>query len=308
MAATTSQRATKFAGVVPSRGTYPMAANELIVGGTIVCVNASGQAVAGVDGEGFNAVGKASQDYDNRTTAPEGGGAGAIDAGVEYGLFGWAYTGTAPIAEDIVYVVDNQTVSLDSNGGTRGIAGVVTEVRDSMVYVWMGPHVSALTQGSGVVNVPLDSFRTAAGAAIAAFNDGAADGFVVSEGLMYRYNVSSTAPIWTTVAMPADLNPAVDVVVHMLASREGSADTDVVVTVAAFFQTVGAAYTADADAGGDTGALAAATTVVAELTLALAAADVPAAPCALSLSLVPDAALDADDLNIHAVWLEYARK
>jgi hypothetical protein len=80
-------------------------------------------------------------------------------------------------------------------------------------------------------------------------------------------------------------------------------------TVGAFFQTAAAAYDADADAGGTTTAVSAvATKVVQEVTLTIAAADVPAGPCVLNISLVPTAALDADDLNLHALWVTFTRK
>ncbi len=155
----------------------------------------------------------------------------------------------------------------------------------------------------------IGAFTLAAnGAPLIVFNDGVADGLDFSEGQSYRFNPNSTTKIGATIPMPQDLDDTADVVLHILASRVGSADTTAAITVEAFFQTVGAAHDADADAGGATGAAGAATTVVSELTRTIAAADVPAAPCALSLTLVPTAALDADDLRVHAVWLEYTRK
>jgi hypothetical protein len=169
-------------------------------------------------------------------------------------------------------------------------------------------QADALT-AQAFVPVPLGSFVLSAdGTPLIAFDDDAADGFDFVEGLAYRFNPAPTfAAIGTTVPMPPDLDATADVVVHILASRVGSADTTAVLTLTAFFQTVGAAYDADVNAGGNTAALDSATTVVKEVTRTIDAADVPAHPCALSLTIVPSAALDADDIRVHAVWLEYTR-
>lgn len=140
MAATTTVRNTEFAGLSPARGTYPVAANTLIIKGTIVCLNASGQAVPGVDGEGFHAIGKASHTLDNRTGSDLGGAAAAADVEVEFGVFGFIGS-DSPATNDVVYVVDNQTVSAADPDTDRGLAGVVTEVRNGLTYVFMGPHV-----------------------------------------------------------------------------------------------------------------------------------------------------------------------
>lgn len=338
MTATTQPRMTERGPLVPGNVTLPMAANELILHGTIVCRDASGRAVAGVDGEGFPAMGRASGTFDNRTTAPEGGGAGAIMCEAECGVHEWLFTGSTPLAGQVVYVVDNQTVSVDSDSGQRGIAGYVSEVVGTSCYVQMGPTIvgqiviaaseaAQLDQAQldideaeqdiadirtdiakGFLPIPLASFTLAAnGAPLVVFSDGAADGLDFLEGQSYRFNPSSTAAIGATVPLPPDLDDAAAIEVHMLVSRVGAADVTAAVTVGAFFQVVGAAPDADADAGGATGAIEQATTVISEESVTIAAGDVPAAPCALSLTLVPTAALDADDLRIHAVWLEFSK-
>jgi len=160
------------------------------------------------------------------------------------------------------------------------------------------------------VNVPLSSFRLYADAtALVPFNDGVADGYdPTAESIGYRFNPSSSGAIAASVPLPQDLDDAAAIVVHILGYRVGSADPTAAVTVAAFFRTVAAAFSADDDAGGDTSAFAAATTVVSEATLSIAAGDVPAAPGSLLLKLVPTSDLDADDLVILEVWLEYTRK
>jgi hypothetical protein len=328
MTATSCFRATEFAGLQPAKGTYDIAANVLLLGGTIVTIDGDGRADEVTAGQ--NAAGIAVADFDNRTTAPEGGGAGAVKADVQFGVHGLAYTGTAPEPGQVVYVVDNQTVSTDSDTGSRGIAGYCTELRHGRCYVLMGPAivgqiVIASTEASQLdtaqvdiddlqtdmamerIFVPVTAFAKVAGAPLVVFADGSADGLVVSEGLMYRWNVGSTTAIWTTIPLPDYLDGGEDVIVKLLVSREGSADTTAAVTVGAYFVSSGDAYTADTNCGGDTGAIDQATTLISEESRTLAAADVPSAPLALSLSLLPTAALDADDLNLHGVVIEFAR-
>lgn len=344
MASATRYRLKDFAGLTPARGTEPVAANTLLVGGTMVCRNASGYIQAPVDGDGFNVVGILSEDTDNRTTTDLGGGAGAKDATIEYGIFAMGYTGTLPKAGQVVYSVDNQTVSIDSDSAARGIAGLVSEVRDGVVYVLFGPTVAGMitiqaavasdvTQAQtdidtlesavdaleadalsaqAMIPIPLTAW-TDGGGPLVAFNDGVANGLALvdSEALGIRFNPvgEDTSTLVTSVPIPADLDDAADLVLHVLAFRVGAADTTTVLTGSAFFQVPAAAHTADADAiTADSAALDSATTVVKEVTLTIAAADVPAAPASVTITLAPSSALDADDLVITSTWLEYTRK
>jgi len=284
--------------------------------GTLVSLNASGEAIVPVDGDGFGAFGVCQASLDGRAGKPDEN----ADVEVSFGVFGFTVLGTAPKPRDVLYVVDNQTVSLDSDGGARGVAGICIEYRarnvGNQAFVYVGPQVympaaeAALlaTVAQGCVPVPLTSFVLSTGAPLVVYADGT-DGLEVadSEAMGYRFNDDTTAAIFACVPLPQDLDDAEAIEIHVLASRVGSADTTAVLTVGAFFQIVGAAHTADANAGGNSAAIAAATTVVQELTVTIAAGDVPPAPCAVTISLVPDAALDADDLRIHAVWLEYTR-
>ena len=339
MTATTSPRLTSTAGPIPSKGTLPMPANTLLLKGTIVQVDSDGRAVANKDDANQHAAGKCSMNYDNRTGSIAGGADDDLNCEVEYGVFGWkGEDGHLPKVGDVAYVVDNQTVS-NYAGATskRGYAGYCVEVRDGLYWIWMGPHVVAqITLATGVaaglasavgditdlqgevddlqtdaargfLPIPLSAFVLAAnGAPTVVYADGT-DGTAYTEGLHYRFNDGTTAAIGTTVPLPQDLDATEDVEIHFLASRVGSENVDTVLTVSAFFQTVGAAYNADAECGGNTEALAADTTVVQELSVAIDAANVPAAPCALSFSVVPDAELANDDLLIHACWLEYTK-
>lgn len=338
MSSSTVMRPTEAGPPVPAMGTYPCAANKLVPKGCIVQVNASGEALSpgSADASGFMAVGVSNATYDNRTGSEAGGLAGDLDVEVCFGVYGFDYTGT-PHPGDTMYVVDNRTVSDDSDSGQRGVAGVCVEVRDSddQCFVWMGPHVASLWSddsalGTAVTNaeadidaleadalttqyvipVPLNTFYVYSdGTAVLPFVANTTDGrdpTAESGGL--RWNDDSTVKFAASVLMPNDLNDAAAVVVHALGYRVGAADATAAITVGAFFRTVGAAFNADADAGGDTTAFAAATTVVSESTLSIAAGDVPASPSSLLLTLVPTVALDDDDLVILEVWLEVTRK
>jgi hypothetical protein len=336
MTAATTSRLFESSAPVPSMGTFPSAANQLFLRATMVSRNATGFAVVPTDGDGFPVMGVTRAVVDNRTGSPEhGGAAGAVDIELDYGVFGMEILGTTPLPNQVVYAVDNQTVSTDSDTGARGIAGVCVEVRDGLCYTYISPLASGLyadgdalasdvtdlqtdvaalqadaLTAQAVVSIPITSFRIySSGAALPAFSDGVNDGIdPTAESLGYKFNVASTAAIAASVLMPNDLDDTEDVIVHVLGFRVGSSDTTAALTVGAFFRTDGAAFSADANAGGDTTAFAAATTVVSEETLSIAAGDVPASPSSLLLTLVPTAALDADDLVILEVWIEYTRK
>jgi hypothetical protein len=308
MASTAAFRATKFGGLTPAMGTYPLAANTFIPKGTLVTINAAGYALG--DGSGVRCVGVAAHSANNLTGSEMGGLAGAVSVDTNYGIHEFVIADADVLPGDIVYVVDNQTLTKDAILGGC-VAGTFHEsASDGKKYANISTLVPAV-MGSlqeGRLEVLPSDLRQASGVTAIAFVDGSVDGIVVNEGVMHRWNVASTNARWATFMLPPDLDDARDIVVHALCSREGSADTTAALTVGAFFQTVAAAYTADADAGGASSAVSAATTVVQEVTRTIAAADVPAGPCVLNLSLVPTAALDADDLNLHALWVTFTRK
>ena len=155
------------------------------------------------------------------------------------------------------------------------------------------------------------------GTVLAAFADGASPtpGLAVAdaEAVGVRWNNDANPdPVITGREMPSDVDETKDVVVHFKASKVGATVGDAVkFTTEAFFQTVGALHDADADAGGDSSAMVgdAATKTVQEVTLTIAAANVPAAPCKLTLTYQPkDGTLGTDDVIMHDVWLEYTPK
>lgn len=284
-----------FAGSYPANGTFPAAAGELICDGWTVCVNAAGEAVAGVAGEGFNAAGVAKSTYDNRTTAPEGGAAGAINVEVAYGVYGRKINGTVPTPGATVFVYDNETITLTP--GTNGVAGSVVDVRDgdTIADVYFGPHVIGLLAVASVeaaktaqliidVNavearalvletnavtaqaflpVPLGgAIDIATGALLAVFADGGASTtpgtqFTDSKTSCIRWNnVAAPGAIAVNVAYPSDLNDAADVVVHALVSKVGATVGDATkLTIGAYEIVPGASHDADSDFGGDSDAV-----------------------------------------------------
>ncbi len=194
MTATTTPRTTSSAALVPAKATLGVAAAVLILKGTLVSVDASGDADVITNGQDI--VGVASATYDNRD-----GLARAINAELDFGVFEFFYTGTAPEIGQVLFAVDNQTVSVDSNGGVRGVAGFATANGvSSKVKLWVSPisggnyadlaavesianAAAAQSENLSVVeiHVPLESFRLASGAALPAFNDGVADGLSIDD-------------------------------------------------------------------------------------------------------------------------------
>jgi hypothetical protein len=148
MTALATDRLTKFAGPYPGRGTYGTAANVRLFKGAMLALDSAGRVVPGgaLSTGALTAIGKCSAQYDNRTGSVLGGAADAANAECEYGVFGWANSAAADAITvanvgQVCFMVDDQTVALTSAGGTRGPAGIVSEVRGTLVYVVMGPDI-----------------------------------------------------------------------------------------------------------------------------------------------------------------------
>lgn len=328
MTATSNPRNTPSSGITPARSSVAIAANTLCLQGTIAVRDADGRAANVANG--LDAIGIYSHTYDNRTTSrSSSGAAGEINAEVEFGEFELPYTGTVPKMGDVVFGIDNQTVGLDSNGGVRGIAGFVVQPADTdagTVRVFVAPQISgayadvasieSIADAAALkadnlaiceINVPLESFRLASGAALPAFNDGVADGFALnsSEGFGYVFNVASTGVIWGNVRLPADLDESAALEIHFLAARIGALDTTAAITVTAFGAAAGTAFDAGANlSSGNTGAIAGATKVPSDVHVT---ANGATAGQVLSFSAVPTAALDADDLVVLGCWIKCTR-
>jgi hypothetical protein len=330
MSAATDTRASSYVGLLPSKGTLPVAANVLILGGTIVCRDATGYAVVGVDDDNaFPAVGLAAADIDNRTTAPGGGAAGAENVEVIYGVHELFFTGSTPVPGQVVFVVDNQTVSLDSDSGTRGIAGYVSEVVGTSVYVQMGPTIAgqiviateeaadldqaqidilavkaralALEVDAATANawipVPLNSFTADDGTPLAKFASGDNTTFGLnvadSETLCIRWNNHATpGTARCQVALPPDLDDEAAIKVEFLASKSGATIGDATtLTLASYLIAEGDLHDADTAVASVTNALAGdATAKTTDVLIAtIAAGDVPAGARSLVFTATPTA-------------------
>lgn len=150
------------------------------------------------------------------------------------------------------------------------------------------------------------------GTVLAAFADGASVvpglAAVGAEVSGIRWNNHATPdPVLVTVPLPANLGDF-DLELHLLAAKTGATLADATTfTVGAFFNTVGTLYDADATAGGATSAMVgdAAAKTVQEVTLTIAAANVPSAGGALTLTIQPtDGTLGTDDVILIGGWIE----
>jgi hypothetical protein len=328
MTRTAFDRDPLFRGEFPHRSTYNCAANVLLIAGTIAALNASGEAVEGVDdNNAFRCVGVFASSFDNRTTAPGGGAAGAEVAEVLHGVFGFAFTGATPIPGQTVFCVDNQTVSVDNDSGTRGFAGRVTCVEGTVVYVFMGPAVDVAADTTALVTsatsayaflpIPLTTFVDADGDPLAKFVDAASPTFgfnlADSEAFGLRWNNHATpGTALTQVGLPYDLDDTAAAYVECVCSKSGATVGDATtLTLTAFILAVGDIHDSDANAGGVTNALVGNATAktTALLSRTIAAADIPAGARTMTLTITPTAGLlGTDDLIIHSVGLRYKRK
>lgn len=139
-----------YAGRHNNHGSLPVKANTKYPKGTMVARDANGRAARPAAGLKIHGISEG--DFDNTASGPSGV-AGLDDAfycELSIGVGEFDYDGSAPKADEVVYAVDNHTVSLDSDGGTRGIAGVCTETGASgKVVVYIDPVVNgALTNGT----------------------------------------------------------------------------------------------------------------------------------------------------------------
>lgn len=172
-----------------------------------------------------------------------------------------------------------------------------------------------LKSAKGIISIPMPTI-TDAGAALAAFSDGdsAVPGFcVTAKGLGIRWNNHGTpGAVGTKVAVPPDADITANMVLHILAAKVGATVGDATkFTVVAYNNVVDAAYDADSDFGGDTGAMTGDDTTkhVQHVTLTLALANLAAYPAAVELTIKPkDGTLGTDDVILLAAWIEYKKK
>jgi len=125
------------------------------------------------------------------------------------------------------------------------------------------------------------------------------------KALRVRWAASDSTEVqFPPIPWPPDLDPAEDVIIHLMLSRVGTTD-GCIIDVQAFENVVGA-YAADTEMGGNTSALTGAANLVTEATVTLSASDIAGPPGVLNLALIP-AAHTTDTLSLYAAWIEYTR-
>lgn len=114
---------------------YPVAADTVIYAGSLIVLDADGNAEPASTATGLVAVGRAEQHVDNG-----GGAATALTVRVRQGVFRWANSADADAITKAeigsqCYIVDDQTVAKTSGDDTRSVAGTVVDVDAQGVWV-----------------------------------------------------------------------------------------------------------------------------------------------------------------------------
>ena len=109
----------------------PMAAGATIYAGSLVAVNATGQAVPGSTATGLTAAGRA-EEYKKNSGAD-----GAETIKVRRGVFKFQNSGTDAVALPLstCYIVDDQTVAATNGTNTRSAAGKALAIEADGVWV-----------------------------------------------------------------------------------------------------------------------------------------------------------------------------
>lgn len=215
-------------------------------------------------------------------------------------LFGFAQEAIGGGSTDTIRVIKVAGGAWTGTVGASDIgAGAVTAAK------------LAATLKTGYVPLPLTTWRLIATNDIAAKN--AADGGTISldtdptlkrvngatdKQLRLGWAANSVIEIANSFVYPPDLDDGAAVTVKVLAAMGGATDTPVLGV--SFFEGVG-----DSNAGGNTGAVTGTTPAV--YSVAVAHANVGAAPQAAAVGIIP-AAHGNDALYIYATWIEYTRK
>lgn len=133
----------QFSGDYAKRYTLDAAASQLMYKGATVCKNTSGNAEKGSADATLVTVGVAEAQCDNST-----GLAGDKEVLVHSGVYKRGNYASDLITDDDVglpcYVYDDFQVARTSSSGTRPAAGIIVQVDDDGVRVWMSPEASAL--------------------------------------------------------------------------------------------------------------------------------------------------------------------
>lgn len=289
----------------------------ILVARAATTANISDLAAASVSQDGVTCVAGDILLVKNQSTAAQNGyyAFGDVGGGLATLTRVWPLESGVEAFSGTTFHVESGT----TNGGKQFVltnAGVATVGTTSLTFATVVDSGS-VANTTAQMNITLAGFVDADGDPLAKFVDGASTvpGFNLadSEAFGIRWNNHATPdPILTQVTMPQDLDDTAAIVIHFLASKTGATVGDAVTFVCtAFFHTVGALHDADTNAGGTSGAMTGDATAktVQELTLSIAAGDVPASPSSLSLTVQPtDGTLGTDDVIVEAVWIEYTRR
>lgn len=114
----------------------PVAAATTIYAGSLVCLNAAGNAVPGAVSATLRPIGRALE------TVVNTGSAGDETVRVEAGVFRWDNDGADPVTRAHIgadcYVLDDETVSSSHDTNARSVAGIVFDVDADGVWVRTG--------------------------------------------------------------------------------------------------------------------------------------------------------------------------
>jgi len=243
---------------------------------------------------------------------------GTVLYGADDGMVSDASSGTAQgIALEVG--ADNQHIEVAfwnvkaTTAATVSVADAGSLITGATVEAALAEAFTHIQSAQKFLNLPLGGWTEQDGTALADFADGTSTtpGWSAGdEGFGIRWNNHANPdPISTSVPIPPDLDASADVIVHVMAAKVGATVGDAVKwTIEAFNNADGALYDADTDFGGDSSAMTgdATSKTCQEETLTLAAANVAASPCVLTLTLQPkDGTLGTDDVILLGVWLEY---
>ncbi|MEW5722883.1 MAG: hypothetical protein AB1896_07230 [Thermodesulfobacteriota bacterium] len=325
----------------------PVGAGEVLYNGALVCVGTDGYAVPGDDAANLQFEGVARSAADNAAGLDGAESVMVRRRGLFKMTFTSAIAQSDVGGH--VYIVDDETVGLAADVTHAVYCGVIAEYIDSThAWVDIEPAVkssdvtdhiadpsaahaasavsiadaggfTSATQveaalqelyqdalsAAHVIPVPLGAFTQEDGTALTKFTAGATPGFqqLSNKEVVLAWDGNAT-PGAAAVMIPF-VDPAIDdgadVVVHALAKMSGATDTPVLAFEAYF-------GSGDTDCAGTDPEITGGTTLT-EYTMTIAAADVPAAPSALTLVLTPTAGeMGTDELHLYGLWLEVTRK
>jgi hypothetical protein len=237
--------------------------------------------------------------------APESGEAASVRVmGVSKVVFGETVVENEWIKLEYVDAADaGKGMDADVEGDLALGRCLVGGAEDELGEILLTGGVYRTTHAAKSIPVSLGSLVGEDGTALAQFSDGdsATPGWaqLSNKELVLRWNNHATpSAVSFSVAMPSDLDAGEDVEIHWLAAMSGANDTPEITTEAYFND-------GDTDCAGTDDEIDGGATLT-EYVNVIDAADVPAAPAALTVNFKPKAGeLGTDDCFIHAVWVEY---